>query len=181
MSVRTAGRATPGFCAARFLCRSIKRRPPYCVTFPSAVRRTRKRCSGRVCWTASLFLFRAAARRTGGNGFFTASIRWTNSHPGNSPFWSRRLCRNAASSMRKNALCFVPGLAFTRSGKRLGYGKGYYDTFLNRIPVCTVGLCYDFQLIEDLPTEAHDKPVSYICTDRGLYAVHRTERMVLKL
>ena len=81
----------------------------------------------------------------------------------------------------ENALCFVPGLAFTRSGKRLGYGKGYYDTFLNRIPVCTVGLCYDFQLIEDLPTEAHDKPVSYICTDRGLYRCAQDRKDGLKL
>lgn len=81
----------------------------------------------------------------------------------------------------ENALCFVPGLAFTRSGKRLGYGKGYYDTFLNRIPVCTVGLCYDFQLIEDLPTEEHDKPVSYICTDRGLYRCAQDRKDGLKL
>ena len=66
------------------------------------------------------------------------------------------------------AICFVPGLAFTRQGNRLGWGKGYYDTFLSEMPVCTVGLCYDFQLVEFLPAEVHDKPVSYICTDRDL-------------
>lgn len=66
------------------------------------------------------------------------------------------------------AICFVPGLAFTRQGNRLGWGKGYYDTFLSEMPVCAVGLCYDFQLVEFLPAEVHDKPVSYICTDRDL-------------
>jgi len=52
----------------------------------------------------------------------------------------------------------VPGLAFDRLRNRLGRGAGYYDRFLSTLPknVVTVGLAFDFQLTESLPTEAHD-------------------------
>lgn len=66
------------------------------------------------------------------------------------------------------AVCIVPGLAFTEHGDRLGYGRGYYDTFLEKICVCTVGLCYSFQLVEHVPMERHDKRMRYLCTDQGL-------------
>ena len=52
----------------------------------------------------------------------------------------------------------VPGLAFDRQNNRLGRGAGYYDRFLSILPesVMTVGLAFDFQLTDRLPTEAHD-------------------------
>jgi len=52
----------------------------------------------------------------------------------------------------------VPGLAFDKYHNRLGRGAGYYDRFLSTLPktVTTVGLAFDFQLTESLPTEAHD-------------------------
>ena len=70
----------------------------------------------------------------------------------------------------KNAVCVVPGLAFSKEGDRLGYGRGYYDTFLEKIDVCTVGLCYSFQITEHVPTEQHDKRMRYICTENGIFA-----------
>lgn len=55
------------------------------------------------------------------------------------------------------ALVLLPGLAFDRSGRRLGYGGGYYDRFLAReTDHPTVGLCYGFQLVDELPAEPHD-------------------------
>ena len=36
------------------------------------------------------------------------------------------------------------------------YGKGYYDTFFARHPVLKLGLCYDFQLVPQVPTQPHD-------------------------
>ena len=52
----------------------------------------------------------------------------------------------------------VPGLAFDRQHHRLGRGAGYYDRFLSTLPetATTVGLAFDFQLTESLPTQAHD-------------------------
>jgi len=58
----------------------------------------------------------------------------------------------------------VPGLAFDRQHNRLGRGEGYYDRFLSTLPeaVTTVGLAFDFQLTESLPTEAHDVRLAQI-------------------
>ncbi len=61
----------------------------------------------------------------------------------------------------------VPGLAFTRDGRRLGQGGGHYDRFLPRLrPSCvTVGVGFAEQLVDDLPTEPHDVRLDMIVTD----------------
>ena len=61
------------------------------------------------------------------------------------------------------ALVLMPGMAFTKDGKRMGYGGGFYDKFLAAEPDHpTVALCYDFQMVEDLPTEEYDIPVDCV-------------------
>lgn len=61
------------------------------------------------------------------------------------------------------ALVLMPGLAFDESGRRIGYGGGYYDRFLSREPNHpTVALCYGFQMMEDLPVEEFDIPVDLV-------------------
>lgn len=60
------------------------------------------------------------------------------------------------------ALMLMPGLAFTRDGLRMGYGGGFYDRFLAQEMHKTIALCYDFQLVDELPTEAHDVPVDAV-------------------
>lgn len=63
------------------------------------------------------------------------------------------------------ALVLMPGLAFTARGDRMGYGGGYYDKFLSAEPNHpTVALCYDFQLLESLPTASYDIPVDLVLT-----------------
>lgn len=62
----------------------------------------------------------------------------------------------------------VPGLAFDAAGGRLGYGRGYYDQYLQpsaggRAPVL-IGVGYDFQLLDSVPMEPHDKRLDYIIT-----------------
>ena len=62
-----------------------------------------------------------------------------------------------------NALVLMPGLAFDREGHRIGYGGGFYDKFLATEPEHpTVALCYDFQILEHLDTEAFDIPVDLV-------------------
>lgn len=53
-------------------------------------------------------------------------------------------------------LVIVPGVAFDQAGNRLGRGKGYYDRFLKKLPSTTptIGLAFDFQVIERLPFKA---------------------------
>ncbi len=54
-------------------------------------------------------------------------------------------------------LFIVPGLAFDRHGNRIGYGAGYYDAFLGSQPGGhKLGICYPFQLLDELPSEPHD-------------------------
>lgn len=58
----------------------------------------------------------------------------------------------------------VPGVAFTRNGARLGRGKGFYDKYLshNNFRACTIGVCYPCQLVENLPTEEHDRRLDLV-------------------
>lgn len=53
-------------------------------------------------------------------------------------------------------LVIVPGVAFTIGGARLGHGKAYYDRFLAGLDAAKVGACFDEQIVDDLPMEAHD-------------------------
>ncbi len=54
-------------------------------------------------------------------------------------------------------LIIVPGVAFDRKGNRLGRGRGYYDRFLcQHLDVKRIGICFDFQLLEEIPTEPFD-------------------------
>ena len=61
----------------------------------------------------------------------------------------------------------VPGLAFTKTGKRLGYGGGWYDRFLAASSKTSikVGIAYSFQVLDDLPNESHDIVVTDVLTD----------------
>ena len=51
----------------------------------------------------------------------------------------------------------VPGMAFDAQGHRLGRGKGYYDRFLAKVPdVYKIGLCFSWQIVDEVPSEAND-------------------------
>ena len=61
------------------------------------------------------------------------------------------------------ALVLMPGLAFDRMGRRIGYGGGFYDKFLSAEPDHpTLALCYGFQMLDELPTEEFDIPVDCV-------------------
>lgn len=64
-------------------------------------------------------------------------------------------------------LVIVPGLAFDKNGRRLGYGGGFYDRFLPFVKegVPKIGIGYDFQIIESVPSEAHDFLLNYTITN----------------
>ena len=60
-------------------------------------------------------------------------------------------------------LIIVPAVAFDKEGHRLGRGGGYYDRFLKKYPRATlIGVGYDFQLVEKVPTERHDRKMHRI-------------------
>ena len=68
-------------------------------------------------------------------------------------------------------LMVLPGLAFDRQGFRLGFGGGYYDRLLESLnpEIITVGLAYEFQVVDEVPHEDHDQPVQYVATEGEVF------------
>ena len=71
-------------------------------------------------------------------------------------------------------LIVVPGVAFDLSGHRIGYGKGFYDRFLQHPGRRghLIGLCHDFQLIDGaIVAEGHDIRMELIVTDQRVVRI----------
>lgn len=63
----------------------------------------------------------------------------------------------------------IPGIAFDARGGRLGFGKGYYDRFLRRLPATTYrcGLAFGIQVVPCVPQAPHDICMHGIVTEQG--------------
>ena len=71
-------------------------------------------------------------------------------------------------------LLLVPILAFDKEKYRLGYGKGFYDRYLNKYlkkfnNILTVGVAFSFQRHHKLPRNKNDVKLDYILTEKGIY------------
>ena len=66
-------------------------------------------------------------------------------------------------------LVLVPGMAFDLSGNRLGRGRGFYDRLLAEASGIKCGICYDGQLLPEIPVETHDAKVNFIVTPSGMH------------
>ena len=64
-------------------------------------------------------------------------------------------------------LGIIPGVSFDRQGNRLGRGKGYYDKLLPLLHSYNIGICYQFQAQDELPTEPFDRPMDEVWTEEG--------------
>lgn len=87
------------------------------------------------------------------------------------------LPRIDACSLPVNSVFLLPGLAFAESGTRVGYGKGYYDRYIDTVyrensslhlPKALVGFAYSCQVFPDLPSEEHDIPLTHIVTEKEI-------------
>lgn len=65
-------------------------------------------------------------------------------------------------------LIIVPGVAFDRNMNRLGRGKGFYDRFLPKLSAPKLGICFDFQLFDKIPTDLNDVKMDYIVSENDL-------------
>ncbi|MBE5851721.1 MAG: 5-formyltetrahydrofolate cyclo-ligase [Lachnospiraceae bacterium] len=66
----------------------------------------------------------------------------------------------------------IPGSVFDRTGNRMGYGGGFYDTYLhkcmnNGLSMEKIALAYELQVVNELPKEPHDVPMDFIYTEKG--------------
>ncbi len=76
-------------------------------------------------------------------------------------------------------LVVLPGVAFDTRGNRLGWGKGYYDRYLNceGCNAYKVGVAYLFQVLDQLPTEAHDIRLDALVTPDRVLTFDSTDRI----
>jgi 5-formyltetrahydrofolate cyclo-ligase len=74
-----------------------------------------------------------------------------------------------ASPIIEPTVIFAPLLAFDRRGGRLGYGAGYYDRAIARCrPRLAIGLAFAAQEVDEVPTDANDRPLDLVATERGV-------------
>lgn len=71
-------------------------------------------------------------------------------------------------------IVIVPAVVFDLEKNRIGFGGGYYDTFLKKIrggnkKVLFIGICYDFQIIEKVPTEEHDVVLDFVVSESRIF------------
>jgi 5-formyltetrahydrofolate cyclo-ligase len=71
----------------------------------------------------------------------------------------------------RDAVVFVPGLAFSVNGQRLGRGGGFYDRFLASTGpgITAVGLGYSFQVLDQLPQDGWDRQLAWVVTEQAVY------------
>lgn len=78
-------------------------------------------------------------------------------------------CKEA--NLNEIDLAIVPGLCFDLNFNRIGYGGGFYDKILSKLrkDVKIIALAFDLQIINNIPSCAHDKKVNIILTESGIY------------
>lgn len=75
-----------------------------------------------------------------------------------------------AQALEENALLIVPGVAFDTACHRCGYGKGFYDRYLNiHKKHRTIAIAFDFQLVGSVPSDAHDILPQMLITPTASY------------
>lgn len=71
----------------------------------------------------------------------------------------------------EKAVIIVPGLVFDKSGNRYGYGKGYYDCFLQDKELYKIGLAYDFQLLNHIKADDLDVKMNVVLTEKTTWTI----------
>ena len=64
----------------------------------------------------------------------------------------------------------IPGMAFDSGCNRMGRGKGFYDKLLPYMNCRTIGLGFDFQIVDNIPCEEFDKPLDMVVTESSCYS-----------
>jgi 5-formyltetrahydrofolate cyclo-ligase len=74
-------------------------------------------------------------------------------------------------SLRQVVAVIVPGIAFDKKGNRLGFGGGYYDKFLKKLPKNSlkIALAFSSQIVKSVPSEKHDIKMDYVITEKGVF------------
>jgi 5-formyltetrahydrofolate cyclo-ligase len=65
-------------------------------------------------------------------------------------------------------IIIIPGIAFDENGNRIGYGKGYFDRLLKKIPSKRIAIAYDFQVLKNILNQEHDVRMDMIITEKRI-------------
>ncbi len=68
-------------------------------------------------------------------------------------------------------LAIVPGVVFDVSGRRIGFGKGYYDRYFSGKSIVKIGICHDFQMIQTVPQDRFDIKMNYIVSEERILSL----------
>ena len=68
----------------------------------------------------------------------------------------------------EDCVIVVPALCFDKSGNRLGYGKGYYDRYLQNHSLISFGLCYNRLIVDYVPSDAYDRRVDFVVSEKQI-------------
>ena len=85
---------------------------------------------------------------------------------------SRKVCKP-----EKLDIVLVPGVAFSLQGARLGMGKGFYDRFLENTTAYLLGVVMECNLLEQVPTELHDKNVDALVTPNKIIDIIKNKNV----
>jgi len=94
--------------------------------------------------------------------------RATDLHAGycNIPEPREELCLTNEVPAEQVETILLPGSVFDKRGGRFGYGGGYYDRFLAKVPTAArIGLAFDLQIVEKAPLQAHDELLDLVVTE----------------
>lgn len=73
------------------------------------------------------------------------------------------------NDLEKIDLMIIPGVAFDKEKNRLGRGRGFYDRLLKTVNATKIGVCFDFQIVEQVPTEDFDVKMDVVISTTNIY------------
>lgn len=73
------------------------------------------------------------------------------------------------NDLEKIDLMIIPGVAFDEEKNRLGRGRGFYDRLLKTVNATKIGVCFDFQVVEQVPTEDFDVKMDVVISTTNIY------------
>jgi len=75
--------------------------------------------------------------------------------------------KDSCEKAEKIDCVLIPTVGVSKSGVRLGYGKGYYDRFLSSTDAVKISLTYSKQIVKSIPNDSHDVKIDWIITEDG--------------
>lgn len=97
--------------------------------------------------------------------------KWTDDELKKGPFETLQPEKKFEAHLETLDMVLVPGVAFSKSGVRLGYGKGVYDQLLKGSRAVKIGLAYDFQIFDEICKDEFDIKMDFVVTQAGFLKI----------